>query len=190
MTQVQPKRGTPFLTRPFQAGITGWIVVFGAVVFELVAGIIVNSMSMAVAAPVLIAPAAIAVGFGAAQWWQARSIQADAVSWWHLGAVALALFTWVVWPVTPSALLAVHNAHDVCTVIYTATPSCVARAMSAMSSSHVTWWVTGAVIVAMAPLARRSRIAPWATIPVAFAGCQLAAHFLEVLMLHYHFNGA
>ncbi len=190
MTQVQPTRSMPFLTRSWPAGVTGWIVIFGAVVFELVAGIVVNTMSMAVAAPVLIAPAAIAVGFGITQWWQARSVKAEPVSWWHLGAIPLALFTWVAWPVTPSSLLPIHNAHDACTLVYTATPSCVARAMSAMSASHITWWVTGALIVAMAPLARRSRIAPWAAIPVAFAGCQLAAHFLELLLLHYHFNGA
>jgi hypothetical protein len=39
-------------------------------------------------------------------------------------------------------------------------------------------------------LARRSRIAAWASIPVAFAGCQLAGHFFQLLLLHYHFVGA
>ena len=189
-TQVQPTRSMPFLTRSWQAGVTGWIVIVGAVVFELVAGIIVNTMSMAVAAPVLIAPAAIAVVLGVMQWFQARSVRAEPVNWWHLSAIPLALFTWVAWPVTPSALLPLHNANDVCTFLYTATPSCIARAMSAMTDSHITWWVTGALIVALAPLARRSRIAAWATIPEAFAGCQLAGHFLELLLLHYHFPGA
>lgn len=187
MTQVQP---TPFFTRPWQAGITGWIVVFGAVIIELIAGIVVNSMSMAVAAPVLIAPAAVAISLGVTQWAQTHSVRADRPSWWHLGAIAMALFTWIVWPVTPSALLPVHNAHDACAVIYTATPACVARAASAMSNSDIAWWVTGAVIVALAPLGRRSQIAAWAAIPVAFAGCQLASHFLELLLLHYNFAGA
>ena len=34
-------------------------------------------------------------------------------------------------------------------------------------------------------LARRSRIAVWAALPAALAGCQLASHFLEQLLLHY-----
>jgi hypothetical protein len=190
MTQVQPTQPTPFLARSWQGGITGWIVVFGAVLVELVVGVVVNRMSMAVAAPALIAPAAIAVGFGLVQWVQMRSVRAERSSWWHMGAIAMALFTWVVWPVTPSALLPIHNARDACTMVYTATPDCVARAMSAMTSSDVTWWATGVLIVACALLARRSRIAAWATIPVAFAGCQLAGHFLDLLLLHYHFNGA
>lgn len=190
MTQVQPARPMPFLTRSWQAGLIAWIVVFGAVIVELVGGIVVNTMPMAVTAPVLIVPAAIAVGFGGMQWIQMRTVRADRPSWWHMAAVGMALFTWVAWPVTPSSLLPIHNAHDACTLVFTATPDCVARAMSAMSSSDITWWVTGAMIVAIAPLARRSQIAAWATIPVAFAGCQLAGHFLELLLLHYHFNGA
>jgi hypothetical protein len=100
------------------------------------------------------------------------------------------LLTWIVWPVTPSALQAVPTGSDACTLLYTATPDCVARATSAISNSHITWWVTGVLILALAPLARRSRIAPWAAVPVAFAGCQLAAHFLELLLLRYHYPGA
>lgn len=190
MTQVQPTRPTPFLARSWQAGVTGWVVVFGAIIAELVGGVVVNAMSIPVAAPVLIAPAAIAVGFGIVQWVQTGSARADWPSWWHLAAIGMALFTWVVWPVTPSALLPIHSAHDACTLLYTATPGCVARARSAMSGSDITWWVTGILIVALVPLARRSRIAAWAAIPVAFAGCQLAGHFLELLLLHYHFAGA
>lgn len=191
MTQVQPTQPTPFLTRSWQAGITGWIVVFGAVLVELVAGIVVNSMSMAVAATALIVPVGITLGFGVVQWVQMRSVPAaDRPSWWHLAAIGMGLFTWSVWPVTPSALLPIHNARDACTMLYTATPDCVARAMSAMSNSDIIWWVTGGLIVALALLARRSRIAAWAAIPVAFAGCQLAGHFLELLLLHYHFVGA
>jgi hypothetical protein len=192
MTQAQPTPKMPFLARPWQGGMTGWIVIFGAVLLELIAGVVVNTMSMAVAAPVLIAPAAIAVGFGIAQWVQVRSVGArvDRPSWWHLGAIAAALFTWVAWPVTPTALAQINTASDACTMLYTTTAGCLARAMNAMTSSDVTWWVTGAVILALAPLARRSRIAPWAAIPVALAGCQLAGHFLELLLLYYHFPGA
>ena len=180
----------PFLAQPWQGGITGWIVIFGAIVAELIAGIVVNTMSMAVAAPVLIAPAAIALGFGVAQWLQMRSFLTERPNWWHMAAIAMALFTWAVWPVTPAVLQSGPHARDACNAIYTATPDCIARVMSATSSSNITWWVTVAVIVALVPLARRSRIAAWAAIPVAFAGCQLAGHFFELLLLHYHFVGA
>jgi hypothetical protein len=187
MTQVRPSL---FLTRSWEAAVTGWIVVFGASLVELVAGIVTNAMSMAIAAPILIAPAAIAVAFAAAQWWQVRSSGSDLTSWWHLVGVGAALFTWLVWPTTPTALIPIANAHDACVMMYTATPGCIARVTAAMTGSHITWWVTGVLIVALAALARRSRIAAWAAIPVAFAGCQLAAHFLEVLLLHYNTPGA
>jgi hypothetical protein len=45
-------------------------------------------------------------------------------------------------------------------------------------------WLTGALVLAAALLARRSRIAAWAAIPAAFAGCQLASLFLELLRHH------
>jgi hypothetical protein len=41
------------------------------------------------------------------------------------------------------------------------------------------------LIAVAALLARRSRIAAWAALPIAFAGCQLASHFLEQLLLHF-----
>lgn len=188
--QTTEVRSRPFLTQPWQGGITGWIVVFGAALFELVAGIVANAMSMAVAAPLLIVPAAIAVGFAVTQWVQMRQVRDEPASWWHFVGIAAALFSWAVWPYVPSALQPIANAHDACVMMYTATPGCLARATSAMDNSHITWWLTGAIIVAMAPLARRSRIAAWAPIPVAFAGCQLAGHFLELLLLHYHVPGA
>lgn len=187
MTEVRP---TPFLVRSWQGGITGWIVVFTALLAELIAGVVVNTSSIAVALPVYVIPPAIAVGLGIVQWWQARSAKVEPPSWWHLGAIAIALLTWIVWPVTPSALQTVPTASDACTLLYTATPDCVARATSALSNSHITWWVTGVLILALAPLARRSRIAPWAAVPLAFAGCQLAGHFLELLLLRYHYPGA
>ncbi len=46
------------------------------------------------------------------------------------------------------------------------------------------WWLTGLLILIMALLARRSRIAAWAAIPAALAGCLLATHFLKPLLLH------
>jgi hypothetical protein len=101
----------------------------------------------------------------------------------------MALFTWVVWPVTP-AVLQTGSARSACEAIYTATPDCIARVMSTTTSSNFAWWATAGLILGLALLARRSRIAAWASIPVAFAGCQLAGHFFQLLLLHYHFVGA
>jgi hypothetical protein len=53
----------------------------------------------------------------------------------------------------------------------------------------VAWWSTAALILIAALLTRRSRIAAWAAIPVALAGCQLATHFLEELLIHYQVSG-
>jgi hypothetical protein len=191
VTQVarpQPQR-RPFLTQPWEGGVTGWVAVFGAILIEFIAGIVTNTVSMPVAAPVLLVPAAIAVALGLWQWQQARSIRAEPVPWWHLIGIGVALLAWIIWPIVPTALQGVNNAHDACTLVYTAAPSCLARANSALTGSNVTWWVTGAVIVALLPLVRKSRIAVWAAIPVAFAGCQLSSHFLELLLVHYHATG-
>jgi hypothetical protein len=181
----------PFLARPWQGGITGWIVVFGALVAELVGGVVVNAMSMTVAAPVLLAPAAIALGFAVVQWLQVQSSHAQPAPWWHLVGIGAGLFTWQVWPTVPGPLQAISsNPTDVCTAIFTVTPKCLAQASSALNANHLAFWVTGAVVVALIALVRKSRIAAWAATPVAFAGCQLAAHFLEVLLLRYHVPGA
>ena len=81
----------PLLTQPFEAAMTGWIVVFGAVLAELAGGAVVaNQMSAAIALPVLILPVVVALGFAAGQWWQVRSSAAEPASWWHLAAAAAA----------------------------------------------------------------------------------------------------
>ncbi len=192
MTAVAPIQRTkrPFLTLPWEGGLTGWIVVFGAILIELIGGVVTNTISMRIAAPVLVIPAVVAVVFAVAQWLQALSINDQAAPWWHLVGIGIALFAWIIWPITPPMLQPISNAHDACTMLYTATPHCVALAQGAMTGSDVTWWLTGATIVALLPLVRQSRIACWAAIPVAFAGCQLSSHFLELLLVHYHAVGA
>ena len=67
----------PFLVRPFQAGMTGWIVVFGAIIVELAGGALTYSKFVGAALPVLIIPVAVAYGFGIVQWWQVRRAGAD-----------------------------------------------------------------------------------------------------------------
>ncbi len=44
------------------------------------------------------------------------------------------------------------------------------------------------MILIAALLARRSRIAAWAAIPAALAGCQLATYFLNQIVLQYHLS--
>ena len=117
MDDPRPARA-PLLTRPFEAGATGWTVVFVAVVAELVGGAVTNQMSTAIALPVLVFPVAVAYGFAGVQWWS-----------------------------------------------------------------------TAALILIAALLTRRSRIAAWAAIPLALAGCQLATHFLEQLLVYYNLSG-
>jgi hypothetical protein len=180
------------LVLPWQGGLTGWIAVFGAILIELAAGIATNTSPMAVAAPILLVPAVAAIGLGVAQWFQARSYGAEPTSWWHFSAVGLALVIWLSYPIAPSAFdyQGADTPSGICAVIFSDTPSCLAHASAAMRHSDLTWWMTGVLIVAVAPLVRRSKIAAWASIPVAFAGCLVASHFLELLLVYYHATNA
>jgi hypothetical protein len=166
--------------------VIGWVAVGGALLIELVGGLVTNQMPMVVAAPVLVLPVAVAAGFAIVQWWQVRSSGAERPSWWHLTGVAPALFVWLVFPTIPGILVTDSNARATCYSLYQPTPGCLHRAAQAMDYHDLVWWLTGALILAVALLARRSRIAAWATIPLAFAGCLLATHFLQLLLLYYH----
>ena len=67
----------------------------------------------------------------------------------------------------------------------TQTAQCLTLAARALDAHNLTWWLTGALILVAALLTRRSRIAAWAAIPIAFAGCELATYFLQALVNHY-----
>jgi hypothetical protein len=177
----------PLLVRPFQAGMTGWIVVFGAVIIELVGGAVTNQRFLGAALPLLITPVAVAYAFGIVQWWQVRSYGADPASWWHLGAVAAALLVWNLWPIAPGALNgSTGSAADACDALPTDnTAECLHRAAQALDASNLAWWLTLVLFGVSVLLARRSRIAVWTALPAALAGCQVATHFLEQLLLHY-----
>ena len=181
-----PPASRPLLALPWEGGLIGWAVVGGAMLAEVVGGLVTNQMPMAIAAPVLVLPVAVAAGFAVVQWLQVGLSGAERASWWHLTGIALALFVWLVFPTTPGVLTTNSNARAACYSIYTATPGCLSRATQAMDGHHLTWWLTGGLILAAALLARRSRIAAWAAIPLAFAGCLLATHFLQLLLLYYH----
>lgn len=185
-----PRPPAPLLAQPWEGGVTGWILVFGALLAVLVAGLVTNRMPMAIAAPALMFPVVVVAGFAMVQWWQVRSAKAEPASWWHLGGVAGALFTWIIYPTVPDRLAQAGNAKQACFVLYgNLTPDCLHRAAQAMTDHALAWWLTGAVILGAALLARRSRIAPWGAIPAALGGCLLAYHFLELLVLHYQPGG-
>lgn len=185
------------LTQPWRAGVTGWVVVFVAVLAELAGGAAVaNQTSAAVAVPVLIVPAVVALGFAVTQWWQVRSSGAEPASWWHLGGIAAAAVTWALWPTIPGALAGngvsagTEDGRVYCDVLPRAAVSgCLHRAAQAYDFHYLAWWATGAVILLVALLVRRSRIAAYAAIPVAFAGSQLATFFLNQFVVYYHLNG-
>ncbi len=181
--ELQP----PLLVRPFQGGMTGWIVVFGAIIVELIGGALTYQKFPGAALPVLIIPAAVAFGVGILQWFQARAYGADPASWWHLGAVVAALLVWFLWPQSPGPLDGnTGSAQAACQMLPTDnTAGCLHRAAQALDAAHLSWYLALVVIIAAALLTRRSRIAAWSALPVAFAGCQLAAHFLEQLLRYY-----
>lgn len=182
----------PLLAQPWAGGVAGWLVVSGGLVCDIVAGILTNPVSALVAAPVLALPAVIGVGLSIVQFRQARSCGADLVSWWHLTGVALAAVIWLAWPTSYGVLYGVSSARNACLILVggrTPTADCLVRATQALDSRNAAWWLTGLVILMMALLTRRARMAPWAAIPIALAGCLIATHFLELLTLHYHPGG-
>lgn len=183
-------RRTPFLAQPFEAGLTAWILVMGTILAEIVGGAVTYRMSTPVVLPVLAVPAALAVGFAVAQWWQVRSSGAEPAHWWHLAGIAAGVLSWVLWPTKPGVLDGTGSASAACTAMgESLTPGCLARAAQALDHHNIAWWGTLALIAVLAPLVRRSRIAAWAAIPVAFAGCQIATHFMEQLLLYYNAGG-
>jgi hypothetical protein len=181
-----PPQAAPLLTRPFEAGMTGWVVVFGAVIAELAGGAAAATrMPAVIAVPVLIFPVAVALGFAVVQWWQARSWGTELASRWHLAGVAAAVLTWLLWPIVPGVLAGTGTltctgrSQAFCYVTPSTAEAAYLRSLALAADYHVVaWWSTGALILIAALLARRSRIAAWAAIPAAFAGCELATYFL------------
>jgi len=136
---------------------------------------------------VLLLPIAVTYGFAVAQWQLTRWSGLEPASWWHLGAVAAALFIWLLWPTGPAQLNGSYgSAGAACDVLPTdQTTQCLHLAAQAIDAHNLAWWGTLVLILAGASLVRWSRIAVWATIPAALAGVQLASHFLGQLLLHY-----
>jgi hypothetical protein len=182
---------TPFLVRPFEGAVTGWIVVTGAMLAELVGGALTNQLFVGAAVLVLLLPIAVTYGFAAAQWQLTRWSGPGPASWWHLGAIAAALFIWLLWPTGPAQLNGAYgSAGAACDVLPTdQTTQCLHLAAQAIDAHNLVWWGTLVLILASAALVRWSRIAVWATLPVALAGVQLATHFLEQLLVHYGVGG-
>jgi hypothetical protein len=177
----------PWLAQPWEGGMTAWIVVFGALIAVLVGAAVTNRSPNSVALPVLLAPVAVVVGFALLQWWQVRSSGAEPASWWHLLGPALAAVTWLIFPTAPGVLGGVGNAAGACAALPTTnTAACLPVAAQAYDGHNLAWWLTAVAIVIMALLTRRSRIAAWAAIPIALAGCEIANHYLQALLTAYN----
>ena len=160
-----PAKRLPLLAQPWEGGVIGWIVVVGALIAELVGGLVTNQMPMVIAAPVLIVPVAVAAGFAIVQWWEVRSSGAGRASWWHMAGIAAALFTWLVFPTTPGILVTDSNARAACYSLYQPTPACLSRAAQAMDNHDLVWWLTGALILAAALLIRLILLPLYAYLP-------------------------
>jgi hypothetical protein len=194
LPEDEPTRPAPLLTRPFEGGLTGWAVVSGGVIAELVGGAVVaNQLSTSTAVLVLVLPVVVMFGFAVVQWWQVRSSGAEPASWWHLGGPAAGLLIWVLWPTVPGPLSGTTTVSGtspgqaVCSILpVTAVADCLRRTAQAYDHHNLAFWSTGALILIAALLTRRSRIAAWAAIPAAVAGCQLATYFLNQIVLYYH----
>jgi hypothetical protein len=182
-----PPRPAPLLTQPWAAGVTGWVVVSGALIAELAGGIAVANQTSAVAVSVLIFPVMVAFGFAVVQWRQVRSWGAGPASWWHLGGIAAGVLTWLLWPVPGTltgtwALPCTGSSQASCHVAPAIAEADYLRSVAQAFDYHwLAWWSAGALILVAALLARRSRIAAWAAIPAAFAGCELATYFVSLV---------
>jgi hypothetical protein len=177
----------PWLAQPWEGGVTAWIVVFGAMIAVLVGGTVTNGSPNSVALPVVLAPIVVAAGFALLQWWQVRASGLEPASWWHLIGPAAGLLTWLLFPTAPGVLGGVGDARGACAALPTTdTAGCLRLATQAYDNHNLAWGLTGVAILLCAVLARRSRIAAWAAIPVALAGCQLASHYLQALLTAYH----
>ena len=170
--------------------MTGWIVVVGAILAELIGGSVTNHMTTPVVVTVLGIPVVVVLGFAVVQWWQMRSAGVEPTHWWHFAGIAAALLAWGLWPTRPGILDGTGNAVSVCQALAAnGAPNCLPTAARAVDSHDIAWWGTAALILLMALLVRRSRIAAWATIPIAFAGVELATHFMEQLLLLFNAGG-
>lgn len=192
----QPPKPASRLTSPFEAGMTGWIVVSCAVIAELAGGAAVaNQSSTAIALLVLLLPAVVVSVFAVMQWLQVRASGAEPANWWHLGGIAAAALTWLLWPTVPGALTGTtvltgpDSGRSFCYALPAgAVSDCLHRTAQAFDNHNIAWWVTGALILLAALAARRSRIAAWGAIPVALAGVQLATYVLNQIVLYYHLS--
>ena len=170
--------------------MTGWIVVLGAVIVEVAGGAFLSRQSPAITMPVLVLPVVVAFGFAVVQWWQVRASAAEPANWWHLIGVAVGVVVWLLIPNVPTPLAGASSARTACYILpVPPNAECMRRAAQAFDNHNFAWWSALGLILIAALLARRSRIAAWTAIPVAFAGCILASSLLEQLLVYYQVTG-
>jgi hypothetical protein len=155
-----------------------WIICAASVVAVLIGGSVTNRMSFAVAAVTLATPAALCAGFAVAEWLEARRA-ALLLPRGHLAGPGVALVVWLLYSSGGGGDLFFSKEYYCRSVIGDADAACLREAGQALQDGRLISWITLAVLVALALLARRSRVAAWSTIPIALAGQTLA---LQVLM--------
>lgn len=178
------------LVRPFEAGVIAGILTAVTTLIVIVTGALAPRNSPAIIVPLLVIPIAVMFGFAIVQWLRMRASHAEPVSWWQLLTVVAGLLLWYLSPRVPQPLAELHNAGAACQALPVPTHSdCLQRAAQAFDSAAIAWWAAFALIIVAALLARRSRIAAWAAIPVGLAGSVLANNLLEQLLVHFGITG-
>ena len=182
----------PLLVRPFESGTIAGILGIAATLIAIIGGAVASRDSPLVTVPLLVIPIAVMTGFAVAQWLQMRASGADPVSCWQLLAVVVGLLLWYLSPRVPQPLADLHNARAVCSALpipLSAHADCLQHAAQAFDNARIVWWAALALILLLALLARRSRIAAWAAIPTGLVGCVLANNMLEQVLVHFGISG-
>jgi hypothetical protein len=157
--------------------LRAWIVCAAGMVAVLIGGSVTNRMSFGVAAVTLATPVAIFVGFGVAEWLEARRTGV-VLPRGHLAGAGIAVVLWFLHTAGGGGDLNFGKKWYCQGVIGDPAVACLRDAAQALHRGHVVSWTGLAIVACLALLARRSRIAAWSTIAVVLAGQTLAVHFL------------
>lgn len=168
---------SPLVKRTGWLRLRAWIVCVAGLAVVLIGGAVTNRMSFAVAAATLGTPAAIFVGFAVAEWLEARRTGV-VLARGHLAGPGVAVVLWLLYTAGGGGDLYFGKNYYCQSFIGDPAVACLRDAGQALHRGHLVSWVGLAVVVALTPLARRSRIAAWSTIPIALAAQTLALHFL------------
>lgn len=175
----------PRMARSWWLGCQAWAVALGGFVVVLLGAMVTHLKSTPVMGLTLGVPVAAVVALSVQEFLAARR-HTTRLSRMHLFGVAIGLLVWLLYPTAPGDLSFNPSPEALCRYAQRpGSPECLAHAGAARLHAHVAWFATGALILLLAPLARRSRSAAWGTAAVGFAGAAFALHFLEVFVHPY-----